>query len=55
MAAKHHMLGQRWKEMTLQWKNPWYAPCSITEFLQKYALKRSYNFDEGVTGKRHFA
>ncbi len=27
MAAKHRMLGQRWKEMTLQWKNPWYVPC----------------------------
>ena len=33
------MLGQRWKEMTLQWKSPWYAPCSIRDNLQKYGLK----------------
>ena len=38
-AAKHHMLGQRWKEMTLQWKSPWYAPCFIRDNLQKYGLK----------------
>ena len=37
MAAKHSMLGQRRKEMTLQRKCPWYAILVLTVCLAREA------------------